>query len=65
MQVPEERQLKSKEVPEWLQKTYEQSLIIQAFVKVFETDCNCEVCQMLRRGLKASEGFPPTTQIVK
>jgi len=55
----------STQIPEWIDKAHKQSLIIQAFKKVFEANCNCDVCQMLREGLKASAEMPIPKEIGK
>jgi len=53
------------EKPEWLKKFKKQIALIEAIDKAYEINCNCAVCQMLRKIGQEMEEIPQVTSAPK
>jgi hypothetical protein len=46
--------------PDWLKGMSPQAELIKIWNDVFESDCNCDICQRLRKALSEVKGGPPS-----
>ena len=56
---PESTSLEKPIKPDWLTGMSPQAELIKIWNDVFESDCNCDICQRLRKALSEVKGGPP------